>query len=93
VSDEQRPDADLGENGGDDRASEAQRPRLDKDLLDVSLWWVLFWLVVAVAVLWSSEYLGIFPVLRILTTTLPVDPVSRRRGRLHSYATVVTILP
>jgi hypothetical protein len=30
-------------------------------LLDVSLWWVLFWLVVVVAVLWLSEYLGIFP--------------------------------
>jgi hypothetical protein len=61
VTDEQRPDADLGENGGDDPASEAQRPRLDKDLLDVSLWWLLFWLLVAVAVLWLSEYLGVFP--------------------------------
>jgi hypothetical protein len=61
VTDEQRPDADLGENGGDDPASEAQPPRLDKDLLDVSLWWLLFWLLVAVAVLWLSEYLGVFP--------------------------------
>lgn len=61
MTDEQRPDADLGEYGGDDAESEAQRPRLDKDLLDVSLWWLLFWLVVAVAVLWLVEYLGVFP--------------------------------
>ena len=56
---EQRPD--RGEDADDSAQSDAQRPRLDKDLLDVSLWWVLFWLVVVVAVLWLSEYLGIFP--------------------------------
>ena len=56
---EQRPD--MGEDVVDGTESDAQRPRLDKDLLDVSLWWVLFWLVVVVAVLWLSEYLGIFP--------------------------------
>jgi hypothetical protein len=61
VTGQQRPDADPGEDGGDDPASEAQRPRLDRDLLDVSLWWLLFWLVVAVAVLWLVEYLGVFP--------------------------------
>jgi len=59
VTAEQRPD--MGEDAGDGSQSDAQRPRLDKDLLDVSLWWVLFWLVVVVAVLWLSEYLGIFP--------------------------------
>jgi len=45
----------------DDDESDARRPRLDKDLLDVSLRWLLFWLVVAVAVLWLSEHLGVFP--------------------------------
>jgi hypothetical protein len=50
----------MGEAADDGAESNAQRPRLDKDLLDVSLWWVLFWLVVVVAVLWLSEYLGIF---------------------------------
>jgi hypothetical protein len=60
VTDQQRPDGEPGEYGGDNPASEAQRPRLDKDLLDVSLWWLLFWLVVAVAVLWLSEHLGVF---------------------------------
>jgi len=61
VTDDERPDADLGAHADDDPASESQRPRLDKDLLDLSIWWVLFWLVVVVAVLWLSEYLGIFP--------------------------------
>jgi hypothetical protein len=61
VTDEERPDTDLGEHAGDDPASEAQRPRLDKDLLDLSMWWVLFWLVVVVGVLWLTEYLGLFP--------------------------------
>ncbi|MDT5049826.1 MAG: hypothetical protein QOG75_5726 [Mycobacterium sp.] len=56
---EHRPD--MGEDAVDGTESDAQRPRLDKDLLDVSLWWLLFWLVVVVAVLWLSEYLGIFP--------------------------------
>ena len=56
---EQRPD--MGEDAHDGAEFDAQRPRIDKDLLDVSLWWVLFWLVVVVAVLWLSEYLGIFP--------------------------------
>ena len=56
---QQRPD--RGEDADDGTESDAQRPRLDKDLLDVSLWWVLFWFVVVVAVLWLSEYLGIFP--------------------------------
>lgn len=56
---QQRPD--RGEKADDGAESDAQRPRLDKDLLDVSLWWVLFWLVAVVAVLWLSEYLGIFP--------------------------------
>jgi hypothetical protein len=51
----------MGEDAVDGTESDAQRPRLDKDLLDVSLWWLLFWLVVVVAVLWLSEYLGIFP--------------------------------
>jgi hypothetical protein len=51
----------MGEDADDSAQSDAQRPRLDKDLLDVSLWWLLFWLVVVVAVLWLSEYLGIFP--------------------------------
>jgi hypothetical protein len=59
VTAEQRPG--TGEDADDEAQSDAQRPRLDKDLLDVSLWWVLFWLVVVVAVLWLSEYLGIFP--------------------------------
>lgn len=59
MTDEPRPDADHGENGGDDPASGAQRPRLHEDLQDVSLWWLLLWLVVAV--LWLSEYLGVFP--------------------------------
>jgi hypothetical protein len=59
VTAEQRPD--LGEDADDGAESDAQRPRLDRDLLDVSLWWVLCWLVVVVAVLWLSEYLGIFP--------------------------------
>lgn len=61
MTDEQRPDSNPGEHGGDDPASAAPRPRLDKDLADVSLWWLLFWLVVVVAVLWLSEYLGVFP--------------------------------
>ena len=61
MTDEERPDADLGQHAGDDQSSDAQRPRLDRDLLDHSVWWVLFWLVVVVAVLWLSEYLGIFP--------------------------------
>ena len=56
---EQRPD--MGEDADDGVQSDAQRPRLDKDLLDVSLWWVLFWLVVVVAVLWLTEYFGVFP--------------------------------
>lgn len=56
---EQRPD--MGEDAVDGTEPDAQRPRLDKDLLDVSLWWLLFWLVVVVAVLWLTEYLGIFP--------------------------------
>ena len=56
---EQRPD--MGEDADDGGESAAQRPRLDKDLLDHSVWWVLFWLVVVVAGLWLSEYLGIFP--------------------------------
>ena len=56
---QQRPD--MGEGADDGSQSDAQRPRLDKDLLDVSLWWLLFWLVVVVAVLWLSEYLGVFP--------------------------------
>jgi hypothetical protein len=51
----------MGEDADDGAGSNAQRPRLDKDLLDASLWWVLFWLVVVVAALWLSEYLGIFP--------------------------------
>jgi hypothetical protein len=59
VTAQQRPD--MGEDADDGSQSDAQRPRLDKDLLDISLWWLLFWLVVAVAVLWLSEYLGIFP--------------------------------
>jgi hypothetical protein len=59
VTAEHRPD--MGEDADDGSQSDAQRPRRDKDLLDVSLWWVLFWLGVVVAVLWLSEYLGIFP--------------------------------
>lgn len=55
---EQRPD--TGEDADDGAESDAQRSRLDKGLLEVSIWWVLFWLVVVVAVLWLSEYLGIF---------------------------------
>jgi hypothetical protein len=51
----------MGEDADDGAESDAQRPQLDKDLLDVSIWWVLFWLVVVVAVLWLGEYLGIFP--------------------------------
>jgi hypothetical protein len=59
VTAQQRPD--MGEDADHGADSDAQRPRLDKDLLDVSLWWVLFWLVVVVAVLWLSEYLGFLP--------------------------------
>jgi hypothetical protein len=58
VTAEQRPD--TGEDADDGAESDAQRSRLDKGLLEVSIWWVLFWLVVVVAVLWLSEYLGIF---------------------------------
>jgi hypothetical protein len=60
VTDRERPDSDLGEHAGDDPIPEAQRLRLDKDLLDLSVWWVLFWLVAVVAVLWLTEYLGVF---------------------------------
>jgi len=58
VTAEQRPD--TGEDADHGAESDAQRPRLDKGLLDVSIWWVLLWLLVAVAVLWLTEYLGIF---------------------------------
>jgi hypothetical protein len=58
VTAEQRPD--TGEDADDGAESDAQRPRLDKGLLEVSIWWVLLWLLVAVAVLWLTEYLGIF---------------------------------
>jgi hypothetical protein len=95
VADEQRPDADLGENGGDDPASETQRPRLDKDLLHVSLWWLLFWLVVAVAVLWLVERVSRrLSVLRSGRRHCRPRPGKSPTGAgvFNNYATVVTLL-
>jgi hypothetical protein len=59
VKGKHRPD--TGGHPDDDAQSDSQRPRLDKGLGEVSLWWVLLWLIVAVAVLWLTEYFGVFP--------------------------------
>lgn len=49
---------DRGHHHGEQR--DRGEPRLDRGMLNVSGWWLLLWLVVAIAALWLLEQVGAF---------------------------------
>ena len=52
--------ADGADPNEDESLADDQRPRRDKDVFDISLWWLLLILVGVVAALVLLEYSGVF---------------------------------